>query len=108
MELIQTHSTNGFAFVNDRSVSRVHHVKQMQQLHVSAQKKLRTIVIIMTAAAGSKMDNLLTLEVGSTMQQQMFTIVVTAEDPENEDITAAGCNVKVVMAAASSWIYTAI
>jgi len=29
----------------------------------------------------------------------MFTVIGTAEDPENEDITAAGCNVKVVMAA---------
>ncbi len=29
----------------------------------------------------------------------MFTIIGTAEDPENEDITAAGCNVRVVMAA---------
>jgi hypothetical protein len=29
----------------------------------------------------------------------MFTIIGTAEDPENEDITVAGCNVRVVMAA---------
>ena len=33
----------------------------------------------------------------------MFTVIVkTAEDPENEDITAAGCNVKVVMAAGAN------
>jgi hypothetical protein len=29
----------------------------------------------------------------------MFTVIGVGEDPQNEDITAAGANVKVVMAA---------
>ncbi len=51
---------------------------------------------------GSNKDgqSVVTLEIGSAnADTSMFTVIGTAEDPENEDITAAGCNVKVVMAA---------
>jgi hypothetical protein len=45
-------------------------------------------------------QSVVTLEIGSAnAATSMFTVIGTAEDPENEDITAAGCNVKVVMAA---------
>ena len=52
---------------------------------------------------GSNKDgqSVVTLDISgaSAAATAMFTVIGTAEDPENEDITAAGCNVKVVMAA---------
>ena len=47
-------------------------------------------------------QSVVTLEMGSAnAATSMFTIIGVAEDPENEDITAEGCNVTVVMAAAA-------
>ena len=34
-----------------------------------------------------------TLDVGSLAETKMFRVVRVAEDPKNEDATAAGCNV---------------
>ena len=63
--------------------------------------KLRTTVTI-TTEPNKDGQSVVTLEIGSNnAATSMFTVIGTAEDPENEDITAAGCNVKVVMAAGS-------
>ena len=43
-----------------------------------------------------------TLDVGSLAETKMFRVVRVAEDPKNEDATAAGCNVIAVMNGAAN------
>ena len=95
-----TGSTNGFAFVNTDPYQE-YICKADAAIAVSAQNKT---AYNCNNNDGSKKDgqSVVTLEIGSNnAATSMFTVIGTAEDPENEDITAAGCNVKVVMAAAA-------
>ena len=93
-----TGSTNGFAFVNN---------DPYQEYICKADAAVPQSNVGKTAFncnnnAGTNKDgqSVVTLEIGSNnAATSMFTIIGTAEDPENEDITAAGCNVRVVMAA---------
>ena len=95
-----TGSTNGFAFVNN---------DPYQEYICKADAAVPQSNVGKTAFncnnnAGTNKDgqSVVTLEIGSNnAATSMFTIVGSAEDPENEDITAEGVNVKVVMAAAA-------
>ena len=40
----------------------------------------------------------MTLDIDSANVNKMFTVVRSAEDPENEDLTAAGANIIVIVA----------
>jgi len=93
-----TGSTNGFAFVNTDPYQE-YVCKADAAIAVSAQNKT---AYNCNNNGGTSKDgqSVVTLEMGSAnAATSMFTIIGTAEDPENEDITAAGCNVRVVMAA---------
>ena len=95
-----TGSTNGFAFVNTDPYQE-YVCKADAAIAVSAQNKT---AYNCNNNGGTSKDgqSVVTLEIGSNnAATSMFTVIGTAEDPENEDITAAGCNVKVVMAAAA-------
>ena len=95
-----TGSTNGFAFVNT-DPHQEYICKADAAIAVSAQNKT---AYNCNNNDGTNKDgqSVVTLEIGSNnAATSMFTVIGTAEDPENEDITAAGCNVKVVMAAAA-------
>jgi len=95
-----TGSTNGFAFVNNDPYQE-YICKADAAIAVAAQNKT---AYNCNNNDGSNKDgqSVVTLEIGSNnAATSMFTVIGTAEDPENEDITAAGCNVKVVMAAAA-------
>ena len=93
-----TGSTNGFAFVNNDPYQE-YICKADAAIALAAQNKT---AYNCNNNDGSNKDgqSVVTLEMGSAnAATSMFTIIGTAEDPENEDITAAGCNVRVVMAA---------
>ena len=95
-----TGSTNGFAFVNNDPYQE-YICKADAAIAVAAQNKT---AYNCNNNGGTSKDgqSVVTLEIGSNnAATSMFTVIGTAEDPENEDITAAGCNVKVVMAAAA-------
>ena len=91
-----TGSTNGFAFVNTDPYQE-YICKADAAIAVSAQNKL---AYNCNNNDGTNKDgqSVVTLDIASANAVKMFTVIGTAEDPENEDITAAGCNVKVVMA----------
>ena len=95
-----TGSANGFAFVNT-DPHQEYICKADAAIAVSAQNKT---AYNCNNNDGTNKDgqSVVTLEIGSNKAAtSMFTVIGTAEDPENEDITVAGCNVKVVMAAAA-------
>ena len=95
-----TGSTNGIAFVNN---------DPYQEYICKADAAVPQSNVGKTAFncnnnGGTSKDgqSVVTLEIGSNnAATSMFTIVGSAEDPENEDITAEGVNLKVVMAAAA-------
>ena len=95
-----TGSTNGFAFVNT-DPHQEYICKADAAIAVAAQNKT---AYNCNNNDGSNKDgqSVVTLEIGSAnADTSMFTVIGTAEDPENEDTSVAGCNVKVVMAAAA-------
>jgi len=95
-----TGSTNGFAFVNT-DPHQEYICKADAAIAVAAQNKT---AYNCNNNDGSNKDgqSVVTLEIGSNnAATSMFTVIGTAEDPENEDTSVAGCNVKVVMAAAA-------
>ena len=94
-----TGSTNGFAFVNN-DPHQQYICKADAAISQANQNKL---AFNCNDNGGTSKDgqSVVTLDIASANAVKMFTVIGTAEDPENEDITAAGCNVKVVMAAAA-------
>ena len=95
-----TGSTNGFAFVNNDPYQE--YICKADAAVPQAEQN--DLAFNCNNNDGSNKDgqSVVTLEMGSAnAATSMFTIIGTAEDPENEDITAAGCNVRVVMAAAA-------
>ena len=93
-----TGSTNGFAFVNNDPYQE--YICKADAAVPQAEQN--DLAFNCNNNDGSNKDgqSVVTLEMGSAnAATSMFTIIGTAEDPENEDITAAGCNVRVVMAA---------
>jgi len=95
-----TGSTNGFAFVNTDP-----HQEYICKADAAVpQTNVGKTAFNCNNNGGTSKDgqSVVTLEIGSNnAATSMFTIIGTAEDPENEDITAAGVNLKVVMAAAA-------
>jgi len=57
-----------------------------------------------TATDNKDGQSIATLDVGSAATTAMYTVVRNANDPENKDQTAAGCNF-VVIAAKNSALY---
>jgi hypothetical protein len=55
-----------------------------------------------TAADNKDGQSITTLDVGSAATTSMFTLVRSANDPENKDLTAAGANVIVTIAKSSA------
>ena len=95
-----TGNTNGIAFVNNDPYQE--YICKADAAVPQAEQN--DLAFNCNNNDGSNKDgqSVVTLEMGSAnAATSMFTIIGTAEDPENEDITAAGCNVKVVMAAAA-------
>ena len=94
-----TGSTNGFAFVNNDPFQE--YICKADA--AISQANQNALAFICNNNDGSNKDgqSVVTLDISgaSAAATAMFTVIGTAEDPENEDITAAGCNVKVVMAA---------
>ena len=55
-----------------------------------------------TATDNKDGQSITTLDVGSAAATSMFTVVRSANDPENKDQTVAGCNFVVIMAKGSA------
>ena len=93
-----TGSTNGFAYVNNDPFQE--YLCKADAAISQANQNLLAFNCNNNGGTSKDGQSVVTLEMGSAnAATSMFTIIGTAEDPENEDITAAGCNVKVVMAA---------
>jgi|TARA_R100001082_G_scaffold69321_1_gene39320 hypothetical protein len=95
-----TGSTDGFGFVND---------DPLQEYTVKADAAVTQAMIGTVgnmndfAATNAKNgQSTSTLDVGSRAETKMFRIVRVAEDPQNEDATAAGCNIIVVQNGAAN------
>ena len=96
-----TGSTNGFAFVNNDPYQE--YICKADA--AIAQTAFNNLAFNCNNNGGTSKDgqSVVTLDISgaSASANSMFTVVANAEDPENEDIAAEGCNVKVVMAAAA-------
>ena len=95
-----TGSTNGVAFVND---------DPDQEYVVKADAAVGQAIFglcgnINDFAAGDAKDgaSTATFDSGTQGETKMFRIVRSAEDPDNEDLTAAGANIVVVMNSAAN------
>jgi hypothetical protein len=55
-----------------------------------------------TASSNNDGQSITTLDIGSAATTAMFTLVRSANDPENNDLTAAGANIIVKIAKSSS------
>ena len=55
-----------------------------------------------TATDNKDGQSTVTLDVGALDETHMFRVVRSAEDPDNEDLTAAGANVIVVINSAAN------
>ena len=95
-----TGSTNGFAFVNNDPYQS--YICKADAAVPQAEQNDLAFNCNNNGGTSKDGQSVVTLEMGSAnAATSMFTIIGVAEDPENEDITAAGCNVTVVMAAAA-------
>ena len=95
-----TNSTDGVAFVND---------DPDQEYVVKADAAVGQAIFglcgnINDFAAGDAKDgaSTATFDSGTQGETKMFRIVRSAEDPDNEDLTAAGANIVVVMNSAAN------
>ena len=95
-----TNSTDGVAFVNDDPA---------QEYVVKADAAVGQAIFglcgnINDFAAGDAKDgaSTATFDSGTQGETKMFRIVRSAEDPDNEDLTAAGANIIVVINAAAN------
>jgi len=55
-----------------------------------------------TASSNKDGQSITTLDIGSAATTAMFTVVRSANDPENSDLTAAGANVIVTIGKSSA------
>ena len=95
-----TGSTNGIAFVNNDPYQS--YICKADAAVPQAEQNDLAFNCNNNGGTSKDGQSVVTLEMGSAnAATSMFTIIGVAEDPENEDITAAGCNVTVVMAAAA-------
>ena len=97
-----TGSTNGIAFVNDDP-----HQEYIVKTDDACGQALFGLVGNMNDFDGTGKDgqSTTTFDVGTQAETSMFRIVRSAEDVDNEDLTAAGANIVVVMNAAAN-LYT--
>ena len=97
-----TGSTNGIAFVNDDP-----HQEYIVKTDGACGQELFGLVGNMNDFDGTGKDgqSTTTFDVGTQAETSMFRIVRSAEDVDNEDLTAAGANIVVVMNAAAN-LYT--
>lgn len=95
-----TNSTDGFGFVND-DPNQGYIIKADAAV---TQANMGTCFNVnnFTAGAAKNGSSTVTLDITSAAETKMFRVVRSAEDPENEDLTAAGANVYVVWNAASN------
>jgi hypothetical protein len=95
-----TGSTNGIAFVNNDPYQS--YICKADAAVPQAEQNDLAFNCNNNGGTSKDGQSVVTLEMGSAnAATSMFTIIGVAEDPENEDITAEGCNVTVVMAAAA-------
>ena len=97
-----TGSTNGIAFVNDDPIQ-----EYIVKTDAACGQALFGLVGNMNDFDGTGKDgqSTTTFDVGTQAETSMFRIVRSAEDVDNEDLTAAGANIVVVMNAAAN-LYT--
>ena len=97
-----TGSTNGIAFVNDDP-----HQEYIVKTDAACGQAIFGLVGNMNDFDGTGKDgqSTTTFDVGTQAETSMFRIVRSAEDVDNEDLTAAGANIVVVMNAAAN-LYT--
>ena len=91
-----TGSTNGFAFVNNDPYQE--YTCKADAAISQANQNLLAFNCNNNGGTSKDGQSVVTLDIDSANAVKMFTVIGTAEDPENEDITVAGCNVKVVIA----------
>ena len=95
-----TGSTNGIAFVNDDPLQ-----EYIVKTDAACGQALFGLAGNMNDfAAGDAKDgqSTSTFDTGTQAVTAMFKIVRSAEDPDNEDLTAAGANIVVVMNSAAN------
>ena len=90
-----TGSTNGVGFVNDNP-DQEYIVKADAAVTQANHGKVGNVNNF-TAGNAKNGQSTTTLDIGALDETHMFRIVRSAEDPENEDLTAAGANIVVVM-----------
>ena len=97
-----TGSTNGIAFVNDDP-----HQEYIVKTDAACGQAIFGLVGNMNDFDGTGKDgqSTTTFDTGTQAETGMFRIVRSAEDVDNEDLTAAGANIIVVMNAAAN-LYT--
>ena len=97
-----TGSTNGIAFVNDDP-----HQEYIVKTDAACGQAIFGLVGNMNDFDGTGKDgqSTTTFDTGTQAETGMFSIVRSAEDVDNEDLTAAGANIIVVMNAAAN-LYT--
>ena len=90
-----TGSTNGFAFVNDDP-----NQEYMVKADAAVTQANHGTTFNCNNNGGTSKDgqSVVTLDIDSANVNKMFTVVGSAEDPENEDLTAAGANIIVTIA----------
>ena len=95
-----TGSTNGIGFVNDDPFQE--YVVKADAAVTQAIKGQCGNVNNFTATDAKDGSSTATLDVGALDETHMFRVVRSAEDPENEDLTAVGANVIVAINSAAN------
>ena len=95
-----TGSTNGVGFVNDDPFQE--YVCKADAAVTQAIKGQCGNCNDFTATDAKDGSSTITLDVGALAETHMFRVVRSAEDPENEDLTAVGANVVVVINSAAN------
>ena len=95
-----TGSTNGIGCVNDDPFQE--YVVKADAAVTQAIKGQCGNVNNFTATDNKDGQSTVTLDVGALDETHMFRVVRSAEDPDNEDLTAAGANVIVVINSAAN------
>ena len=95
-----TGSTNGIGFVNDDPFQE--YVVKADAAVTQAIKGQCGNVNNFTATDAKDGQSTVTLDVGALDETHMFRVIRSAEDPDNEDLTAAGANVIVAINSAAN------
>ena len=95
-----TNSTDGIGFVNDDPHQE--YIIKADAAVTQAIKGQCGNVNDFAATDAKNGQSTITLDVGALAEDHMFRVVRSAEDPDNEDLTAAGANIIVVINAAAN------